>query len=297
MSRLRDTFRFSKPKTIGFGISREFYLSVLAATASLPSIAEIVEPKGGGGAVKGFGAPLTDAKDKALLHQPMTRGGYVVASLDRKTVLRLLVMPREEIGFDPEAVLRNMPVDEVTPEIATRFRSTWFLLQLSFEAHDPMVHPSLAFLLEVAQWLSQRTGGLVADPLAQRYLLPEDVWHAAPGGVTDARDLVAVRTRTLGGEVAISTAGLQKLALPELEMRVPDASRAETGVQFLLSLTQTILNGQTVGEGAEVGARSAPFVLRTGGCDPATWGNTPCLELVPKGSTPVATALDAWRAG
>src|SRR5436190_1574007 len=99
--------RFSRPKGPGFGISGGYYLSVLSSHATLPRIIEVINPTGDGGAVTGFGAPLALDATKQALAEPMSRGAYVLASKDRKTVLKMLVMSKDETGFDPEAVARH----------------------------------------------------------------------------------------------------------------------------------------------------------------------------------------------
>src|SRR5688572_11612277 len=136
---------FGKPKTPGFGISKAYYLSVLSAKATLPQIVEVVNPKGSDGAVEGFGAPLMTDSTKDDLQKPMSRGAYAIASKDRKTVLKLIVVPKEEAGFDPDAFLRSPQAAALPQDMANRIRATWSLLQLTFESHDPMVYPALDF--------------------------------------------------------------------------------------------------------------------------------------------------------
>ena len=96
-----------RQKTPGFGISKDFYITVLAATAQLPSILEVVEPHGAFGAIEGFGVPLSRDKQKEDLTRPMERGVYGLATRNRETVLRLVVIPKEEAGFDPAPFLRS----------------------------------------------------------------------------------------------------------------------------------------------------------------------------------------------
>src|SRR5438046_2175327 len=94
-------------KTPGFGISKNFYLTVLSAKAALPRVLEVVGPKGADGAVEGFGAPLSQDAKKEDLQRAIERGHYVIASKNRQTVLKLTVVPKEEAGFDPEPFLRR----------------------------------------------------------------------------------------------------------------------------------------------------------------------------------------------
>ena len=51
----------------------------------------MVNPKGENGAIAGFGAPLGNSTKESLAN-PMQRGAYVIASVDRKTVIKMLVV-------------------------------------------------------------------------------------------------------------------------------------------------------------------------------------------------------------
>ena len=86
---------FSRPKGPGFGLSKNFYLSVLLSRPSMPAPRLLVNPKGDGGAMPGFFVPLAAGATKADLDVPMARGVYALSSPDRKTVLRAMFMPRE----------------------------------------------------------------------------------------------------------------------------------------------------------------------------------------------------------
>src|SRR4051794_433568 len=99
--------KFSRPKGPGFGISGDYYLSILSTKATLPALLAFVNPYGEGGAVPGFGVPLSATADKKVLTHPIERGAYGLASKDRKTALKMLVIPTGEAGWDPEVVARH----------------------------------------------------------------------------------------------------------------------------------------------------------------------------------------------
>jgi hypothetical protein len=287
--RLRDVWPFSKPKTPGFGISEGFYLSVLAGTARLPSIVEVVEPKGQSGTVKGFGAPLTGGADKAKLVAPLERGAYAIASPDQKTVLQMLVLPKEEAGFDPEAFLNSALSIGLSDEMRNRIRSVWTLCQLTFKAHDPAVYPSLDFLLAIASRLGVLTEGVIADPLGQTYRLPERVPLPDSHRPVDARNFVTLATE----EGYAFTLGMQKFALPEFEIEVPPGEEP-LGGEFLLGLCQGVLVNGPIEPGVKVGSRQAPLQVAEGGLTPR-WEGTACYEIIPAGNE-VLEALKAWAA-
>ena len=75
---LKRVFKFAKPKNPGYGISKNFYLSVLAGHAQLPSPDEIANPQGARGAVEGFLAPLMSGSCQTASR--FTRSGWFPAT-------------------------------------------------------------------------------------------------------------------------------------------------------------------------------------------------------------------------
>ena len=290
--------KFSKPKNPGFGIDRNFYLSVLSGQAMLPSVGAVANPKGGGGAVQAFGVPLDRGADKQDLRRPMERGQYALASLDRKTVLRLRVLSREEAGFDPTYITRSALAESMPAETVLRLKSAWHVLQLSVESHHAEVYPALDLILDIADRLAFCTQGVVADPMAQRYRLPGQLRcepRADPR--VDAREHVEVRFVPSREGHHASTLGLQKFGLAEYELYRLEASDRDAAVAFLVGLAQTALLGSAAVAGSKVGAGSAPFEVRMGGLDRGQWEGIACLELLPPTGITPAKALAAWRAG
>jgi hypothetical protein len=287
-------WQFSKPKTPGFGISRTYYLSVLASKAVLPSIAEVINPRGEFSAIVGFGVPL-GSNEKDSLRQPLTRGAYAVATKDRKTVLKLLVLNRDEAGFDPEVFARSALAQSAEPELVARIRGTWTIAQLTFESHDPMVYSALDFLLSVAQRLAMMSDGVVADAVSQRYLLPQEVFHPDRlDSRVDARDHVATHSRTRPDGIHTFTLGLQKFSMPEIEITGLFPGEESIAGRFLLTVAQASLQGNLVRPGDRLGSVRLPFEAREGGFDKALWEGIPVLELLPPTSASAGEALDAW---
>lgn len=290
-----SVFRFGKPKNPGFGLSRGFYLSVLAAKARLPAILEIVAPKGVDGAVAGFGAPLGQGATKEDLARPLVRGAYAVASPDRKTVLRMLVVSKEEAGYDPEALVRAAASLELSEELLARIRATWTLIQFNFESHDPMVYPALDFLTAIVGRTAHLTEGAVADPVARRYLLPEQlVSPRTANQQVCAADHVAVH-RSPGREgLDVHTLGLQKFALPEVEITNLEPESASVAESVLISVAQKVLEGNPLAAGSRIGPRNALLDVAEGGLDRAKWEGIPVLELLPPRGMTIGEALRAW---
>lgn len=290
-------WQFSRPKNPGFGISTNYYLTVLASSAVLPAPRLVANPKGSDGAAMGFCVPL-NAADKSALEAPMQRGAYTLATKDQKTVLSLFVISKEEAGFDPEAFAQSSLSFAVPPEALARIRGTWNLIQLKFESHDAMVYPALDFLLGCASRLAQLSEGVVADPLGRRYQMPEQVFSQRRRAIelpVYAEEHVTVHFLERPDGIYCYTLGMQKFAMAEYELtqlRDGDEKAATIG---LLWLAQQQLMGTKVDEGFQVGAPKTMFELRQGGFDRAMWEGIPVLELLPPTSVTSSDALRAWN--
>ena len=246
--------------------------------------------------MEGFGAPLADVAKDAL-GKPIERGAYAIASKDRKTVLRLLVMSKEEAGFDPEPFLRSSLAAELDAELLNRVRATWIIGQLTFESHDPMLYPAIEFQLSFAQRFAELTEGVVADPISRRYLLPQQVMQALRADPRiDARDVVGLSHRANPEGIHLFTLGMQKFDLPEFELTGLQVTDLHAGESFLMSLFQTVLMGNMAYNGDRVGAKGAEFEVREGGLDRGLWDGIQVFELIPPTQRRVGECLAAWRA-
>lgn len=288
-------WQFSKPKGPGFGISVTYYLSVLCSRATLPSILELVNPAASAGAIAGMGVPLASGADRTALQLPMSRGIYAIATKDRKTVLKMLILGPEEAGFDPETFARSSMALDADADLVARVRGAWNLAQFTFESHDPAVYPAVDFMLSVVARLASMSDGVVADPVSQRYLLPEQVFNVPRVDPrVDARDHVTVRFRVRPDGLHAFTLGLQKFNLPEheiLNLFDEDQGLAEA---FLMALAQRILIGDLTRPGEQFGAPRMALEAREGGFDLGLWEGTPVFELLPPTSHTAGEALRAW---
>jgi hypothetical protein len=289
---MRQFWKFAKPKGPGFGISKNFYLSVLAGVPVLPPITELIAPKPEGGTLDGFGVPLVDTNDKSLLAQPMQRGIYALSTKDQKNVVRMMVMNADEAGFSPEAIATSRLAERITPEVLTRIRSTWHLVQLSWESHDPEVYPALDVFLRIARRLAEITDGIVADPISERYLLPDQVFvNPRVDSLVDAREHVYIHSRPDQGMLHVYTKGLIKIGQPEIELSgVPQESYDQAG-RLLMSAAQGVFMGFLISSGSDV----AGFEAREGGHDKSRWEGIPVLELLPPTGMPVGQVLANWE--
>jgi hypothetical protein len=293
--RLRDVLPFGKPKTPGYGISGDYFLSVLAGTAPLPSLLSVVAPKGVASDVDGLPVPLASGSTKDDLSRPLERGVYAIASPDQKTVLKLRVVSKEEAGFDPPSMLATRLGMALDDERKRRIAATWTILQLTFESHDPAVYPALDFFLAIVQALSIRTNGIVADPISQVYKLPEELVSPKPVGMPIAvQDFVSIELTADSDGARANTRGLVKFALPEVEIGGLDLGTAQLAERFLLGVSLSVLQGRLLELGGLLGASRSPLRVATGGLDRSRWEGTPVFELIPEGRTTTTECLAAW---
>ncbi|MBS1708644.1 MAG: hypothetical protein JSS65_07980 [Armatimonadetes bacterium] len=258
----------------------------------LPTLAALVEPKGAGGAVPGFAVPLDDARGKAALAEPVQRGAYGIASLDRKTVLKMLVVSKEEAGFDPVAAAASM-AGQLASDVQDRIRATWTLLQFTFESHDPGVTPAVGFLLDVARRAGELTEGVVGDPLSRRYVLPESLPHLVDKISADV--VCAVHSRTATDGMAVCTLGMQKFGLPEFEVSGISEENVGPAGNLALGAAQRVLDHGPVSPGDVLGVPGAHFRVAVGGLDRGFWDGIACYDLVSEEVAGTDAALQAWK--
>jgi len=255
----------------------------------------VVRPKADGGAVEGLGVPLKEDAKKEDLAKPMERGVYAISSPDQKTVLKLRVFSKEEANFDPTAVLSTSVAMGLDSEIRDRIRSTWTILQLTFESYDPKLYPALDFLLQVASRLGVLTDGVVADPLAAQYRMPESLpSNPIEGQKFDVRDFVTVQARQSEQGLNLSTFGLAKFGQPELIIsQVPEAW-VNLASSVLLSAAAGVMKGKTLEPGDTLVAYQGWFVSEAASTGPI-WSGATALELLPLTGTVEETLMEWAR--
>jgi len=286
---------FTQSKTPGFGISRGYYLTILSSASVLPCIAQIANPNGAEGAVPGLGVPLGTDRDKTVLTEAMRMGQYAIASNDRKTVLKMGIMSKEEAGFDPEIYVQSILAKGEDPEIIARLRGTWTISQLVYESHDPGVYPALDFFLGVSRRMAMLSEGVVADSICQRYLLPENVVQSARmDPKVDVREHVVINLTQRESGIHVYTLGMQKFALPEFEILNLTDGGKDWAVNLLLSTAQQVLMSKVTRIGDLFGSTRAAFKAAEGGFLQEHWHGTPVIELQPPISMTPTEALEFW---
>ncbi|MFY9234913.1 MAG: hypothetical protein WAO58_10705 [Fimbriimonadaceae bacterium] len=291
---------FNKPKTPGFGISQSFYYSVLSSSAQLPRLRELANPKAEDGAVAGLPAKWHKDARREEVDLRMERGIYLITTPDLKTAVKLMVVPKEEAGFDPEAFLRSSLAAGIDAERTNRIRATWTLLQLSFASHDPMVYPAIDFMQQIAVRAGALTDGVIADPVAQRYLMPEElILPARSNPLVDAREHVSVGFATGTDGMHAFTAGMQKFvgdagnALPEFEIYGLEERLFPEAEAVLAGLCQAVLLGKKIRLGDTVGSADGMLEVRQGGLDRARWEGIAVFELIPPRGKSLSEAIQS----
>ncbi len=286
---------FSKSKTPGFGISRGYYLTILSSRSVLPTLIEVVNPAGANGAATGLAVPLGHETDKSMLGRPIQLGPYAIATTDRKTVLKMLVISKEEVGYDPELYVRSSRAVDEDPELVARMRATWTITQLTFESHDPAVYPALDFFLGVAIRFARLSEGVIADSICERYRLPEDMLEPHRiDPLIDARDHIAVKFEKRSEGIHAYTLGMQKFALQEYEITNLVESDRTNVQRFLLTLCQSVLLGDLTKVGDRFGSSRALFSAADGGFDRGLWEGISVFELLPPTKLTASEALECW---
>ncbi len=292
-----ERLKFSKPKGPGFGISSHYYLSVLTGSAVLPILQTVMNPKGEDGAIPGFAVPLAPGSDKSALKRPMERGAYAFASNDQKTLIKIMVLSKEEAGFDPEVYVRAAGL-QAEPELIARIRTTWQLIQLTFESHDPEVWPAIDLYLKTAQRLAELTSGVVADPVSMVYKLPADVLSEREQSQKfSIFDVVWPHLRpTKDGSIHVYTMGLSKFGMSELEFVSVKEPEQELAARFLMSLANQMLTGLRLDIGDTVGSKESAFSTVEGGLNREIWNGISCIEIIPQ-SGDLSAGLRKWEEG
>lgn len=247
---MRPFWKFAKPTGPGFGINKNFYLTVLSTHPGLPAIADVANPKGQGGAVEAFGVPLVDGNDKRLLEQPMQRGKYAIASKDRKTIINLTVAAPQDAGFSGAAIASSLDPRFNAPILIERLQRTSMMLQFRFESHDPDVYPALDLILTLAKRCGTMTDAVIADPLSERYLLPDQLFMIPRlDPVVDCREHIFVHE----AKGRIYTKGMSKILQSELLIEDCPESLRQIAGGFLITIAQTVFMGHPVAKGQKIG--------------------------------------------
>lgn len=235
---------FSKPKPI-LTLSKGFYMTVFSTSSVLPPLIDLIHPRRMNHVVVGMGAPMVGYADPETLAEPMKPGPFALVTMNRKTVLRTLIMSIDECTIDLNAIAAEQATLGIDEETMARLRGAWFVTQFSFESFDPQIFASIRFLYRLADRLAELTDGVIADPLAQRYIRPgqlfRDTFDEEP-----LQPLEVVSVGELPGETGprLRTFGMGKFDQPDFAIELPHADHIQHGHTLLTAGIRTLFHGR-----------------------------------------------------
>ncbi len=271
-----------KPPEAPLEINKNAYLSVLLGPDTRPPVLTWMNPDGSNGAVKGFAAPLDQGDSPDLLSMPIANGSFALATPDRKTLLQadffdLADVPEFRLPTDPQA----QAMVDLAGEKLWRAERAAGLATLIFKGYSPEVYQSVRFMLDSAARLAASSDGVVADPLAETYRLPEDFSQANPlDPRIDFRDVGAIKAILESGGVWVSTRGMTKFNLPEYEVYGVAESEVTRVGEMLVLAGQEALLGSQMPIGETVSTPIGRVETMHGTKNRERWGDRPTIELV-----------------
>lgn len=283
-----------KPSQAPIAINRNFYLSILAGPGALPPILQIVNPQGTNGAVQGFGAPLSEGASKDLLNEPLTTGAYVLTTTDKLTILRMDVFRRADVSnFNIPTDPMQLEAAKLTGRRLARAEQSEWLVNLQFQGYSPDAYASVNYMLDIASRIAALTDGVVADPLAEVYRLPDELTVVPKlDPRIDFREVGSIRAIRLEDGVWVSTRGMVKFDLPEYEMFGLSDDLVDAAARMLISAAQQTLIGVPLREGDTAFAMNEPLQVVAG--SRGDWDGREVFELRDRSGSGASSGVRAW---
>lgn len=277
-----------------FTINRNFYLSVLAGPGVLPPILQIVNPQGTNNAVRGFCAPLWSGASKDFLNEPLIPGAYVLTTGDKLTILQMDVFRRSDVAtFQLPTDPLQLEAAQLTGRRLARAENCEWLVNFIFKGYNPDVYSSVRFMLDVASRIAYLSEGVIADPLAEVYRLPEELSLAPKlDPRIDFREVGSIRAVRMEHGVWISTRGMVKFNSPEYEMFGLTDDLVDAAARMLISAAQQTLIGLPLRVGDTAFATNSPLRVVEG--TRGEWDGRLVLEFRDVESPGAAKGVRAW---
>ncbi|RMG27199.1 MAG: hypothetical protein D6724_00165 [Armatimonadetes bacterium] len=278
-------------------INRNLHLSVLAQRRSLPPLLSVVNPDGSNGAVQGFGAPLFEGATKDILNEPLRQGDYGIVTPRQDTVLQMTIVPLEEIPqFQKPSTETERRQSGVTEAMIPFLDAADVLLDTTIRGYkDALV--SMRFFLDYVKRLGELAEGVVADPLAETYRMPTDLYvkdRLHPH--VDFREIGATRVEALDDGLWVSSRGMAKFNLPELEMYGVATEDFDAAVRMIIAACQQVILGVPFRIGETAFLPSQPLQIVEGTRNRDIWGDRPTLEFRDPRGQGAAKGVAAWKA-
>ncbi len=286
-----------KKKAPPFSLNKHFYLSALIPSEILPPLLQIANRHGSNGAVEGLGAPLHPGADRDLLNNPITVGAYAFTTREKTTVVRMDVFRTEDMkDFKVPSDPYFQQTAGLVGERLRRAQLARFLINFSIAGYDPQVYPSVRFFLDLVRRVASLGEGVVADPLAETYRLPEEwTYPVRLDFRLDFREIGAIKVVPLSDGLWVSTRGLCKFNLPEYEIYSVPNDLTDVAMRMLISAGQQALIGIPIKAGESAFAPDAPLIAHPGTRQQHEWGDRPALEFKPPTGKTTRDTLLAWQ--
>ncbi|HWP30831.1 MAG TPA: hypothetical protein VNK96_03760 [Fimbriimonadales bacterium] len=260
-----------------------------------PPLLQWLNPAGSNNAVQGLGAPLFEGASKDILNQPVTTGSYVLTTTNKLTVLQATITTKENVNFTLPQTPEERLKTNLTPEKLSRAEKMQAICTLVFKGYDPDVYPSVQFMLACAKRLAELTDGIIADPLAETYRMPDE--FLLPQRLDpriDFREVCSVKAYSLSDGIWVSTRGLIKFDQPEFEMYGIPRNLEDVAVRMLISAGQQVLIGIPMMPNQTAFSTVSPLEIVPGTRQKEFWGDRPVLEFRDVGGSGAAKGVEAW---
>lgn len=267
----------------------------MSGPGALPALLQVCNPDGSNGAVAGYAIPLRPGASRDLLSSAMTTESYGFTTLDKKGVLQLDIFNRNAVPFQLPATEVERRDMGLTEEGEARANACAYVGTLTFRGYDEDVYPTIRFFLSVAIRLAALTNGIVADPLAECYRMPETWIPPAPRNEPlDFREVARVRAEAMPDGVWVSTRGLSKFNLPEYEMYGLPEPLVSSAAVMVASAGQQSLFGIPIRVGESAFATAQKLLAVQGTRNRAAWGDRNAIELRDSDGDGAAKGVEAW---
>lgn len=220
-------------------------MTVFSTHSTLPPLIDLIHPRRMNHVVVGMGAPMVGQADPETLAEPMKPGPYALVTMNRKTVLKTLVMPIDECNIDLNAIAAEQSALGIDSEAMTRLKAAWFVTQFSFESFDPQIFASIRFLYRLTDRLAELTEGVIADPLAQRYVRPSFLYRESYDE-DPLHPLEMISIAELPGDQGprLRTFGMAKFDHHDFALELPHADHIKDGHFLLTESIRSLFNGK-----------------------------------------------------
>lgn len=280
----------------GLVINRHLHLSVLAQKKNLPPLLTVVNPDGSNGAVQGFGAPLYEGATKDILNEPLRPGDYGIVTPRQDTALQMTIVPLENVPhFQKPRTPEQRRQSGVTDAIARLLDPADVLLDATIRGYqDALV--AMRFFLDFVKRLAEGAEGAIADPLAETYRLPSDLSiRNRLHPYVDFREIGATRVEALSDGLWVSSRGMIKFNLPELEMYGVLQDDLEAAVRMVIAACQQMISGIPFRVGETAFLPSQPLAIVEGSKNREVWGDRPTLEFRDPRGSGAGEGVAAWK--